>query len=423
MNDRSASTTRGSRLIGVRSGLVLLIAGALANVCNFAFQILTARQLSVDEYGLLAGFMSAVTIICVSAAALQTAAARAVAAGENEPGRSMLSDHLTRSAVVFALALGAAIMVSSPWSGEALHIGELPILMLGFFGLAASLDAIANGRLQGSRRFGRQATYGLMQATGKLAAAATVLVVGYRVVGIVGALVITSLLIAVVGMYASRDLGAISTRVFSAEVRRSFAAVFLFWVMVSIDILIARSLWDPQQAGIYAAASVLGKAVLLLPAVISQVLFPHLAEEHAERRPVTAVMAKAILTVLAVTSLATLALALAGPVVVAVLYGERYQAAAPLAWQLGAAMIPFAIFNLLQFHYLARHQSGFIYAMLAAAIIELSAMYTIGTDGTRFAAILGLTGLALVIFVFPKKNLWPTIRHRSARRPDRKQNR
>ncbi|WP_133241124.1 lipopolysaccharide biosynthesis protein [Nocardioides gansuensis] len=375
-----------------------------SNVANYAFQILAGRWLSVEEYGLLASFMAALTIIAVSATALQTTAARAIAAGENQPSHSLFNDHLIRSSVLYALVLGSLIALSVPVSGRFINIGSLPIFFLGLYVVPAALDSLAAGRLQGSKRFVALATYGLGQSLGKLSVTLLVLVLGYHVVGIVGALVLSSTSVALAGLIATRRLGAIQTHVFSPEVRRNFAAVFAFWVLISIDVAFARAFFDPEDAGIYAAAAVLGKAVLLLPAVLIQVVFPHLTEQFTHGRRVVRVVGRALALTLCLTVGATLALFLLGGPLITHLYSERYQAAAPICWMVGAAMIPFAVVNLLLYHFLARRQARFLFAMAAAVIAEITAFTLVPKTGPAYALTLGLVGMGLLVAVFPKTN-------------------
>ncbi len=59
----------------------MFVAIAVANMTNYAFQIVTGRALGPDEYGLLGGLMAVIAVIGVSMASVQTAAAGAIAAG------------------------------------------------------------------------------------------------------------------------------------------------------------------------------------------------------------------------------------------------------------------------------------------------------------------------------------------------------
>jgi O-antigen/teichoic acid export membrane protein len=389
-------------IIDRRSGIAVATAILFANLCNYGFQILTGRLLSVEEYGLLAGFMAAITIITVGTSSLQTTAARAIAAGENQPENHSLLDDLTKSAVVGAVVLGLVIAVSAPIFSRFFNIGALPILILGVYVLPSSLDSLAAGRLQGARRFRALALYSTGQAIAKLVVASAVIGIGLRVSGVLAGLVVSCGAIALWGMFRSRNAGAINTHVLSPEMRRNFLALLLFWVVLSIDIPFARAFFEPRDAGIYAAAAVLGKAVLWLPTMLTQLLFPHLAHLSAHGQGARSLMKRAIGLVAVLASVAVLGLYLLGEPLFAILYGSRYEGASDIAWKIGLAMIPLAIVNLLLFHFLARGQRHFLIWMGLAAIGEVLGLYLAPKSGTGYAIVLGVTGLLLLGLILPR---------------------
>ena len=399
-NSKQESETEA--IIDRRSGAAVAGALLVANLCNYAFQIVTGRLLSVEEYGLLAGFMSAITIITVSTSALQTTSARSVAAHENQPENRRFFDGLTRTAVMGALAFGAVIGAASPILARFFNIGSLPLFLLGAYVLPAALDSIAAGRLQGSERFTALAAYSAGQAIAKLSVASLLIFAGFRVSGLVGGLVISSGAIALLGMFASRDVGSIETHALGPEVRRSFLAFLLFWVILSIDIAFARAFFAPRAAGVYAAAAVLGKAVLWLPTMVTQLLFPRLADRSARGQKTAALMGRAMLLAVGLASLSVVGLYVLGRQIFDILYGDRYDGAGEIAWQIGVAMIPMSIVNLLLFHSLSRGQHRFLAWMGVAALAEVAALYLGPKTGLGYASIIGATGLGLLVLMLPR---------------------
>ena len=205
----SSEGTETTEVLNKRSGLV--VAGALlfGNAANYGFQIVTGRLLSVEEYGLLAGFMSAITIITVTTSALQTTAARSIAAGENKPEKRGFFDGLTRTALIWSTVCAAIIIAASPILSRFFNIGALPILLLGVYVLPSALDSIAAGRLQGAQRFTGLAVYSAGQAFGKVAVASLLIALGLRVTGLIAGLILSAAVVSLWGMRASRVAGAI----------------------------------------------------------------------------------------------------------------------------------------------------------------------------------------------------------------------
>jgi O-antigen/teichoic acid export membrane protein len=399
-------TPTAPSIVDRRSGVTVAVAVLVANLSNYGFQIVTGRLLTVDEYGLLAGFMSAITIIAVSTSALQTAAAKAVAVGQNRPDERGYFDKLTKTAMFGGLAFGVVVALAAPVLSKFFKIGLLPIFFLGAYAIPSSLDSIAAGRLQGAKRFRAFAGYSAAQAIAKLGLASILILAGFRVGGLIAGLALSSAAVAMWGMTTSREVGAISTHILGEEVRRGFFAVLLLWVIVSIDLAFARAYFTPHAAGVYAAAAVLGKAVLWLPAVITQLVFPHLAEQSANKEKTSHLLRRAVLVILAISGTAVVGLYLLGGPVFTILYGDRYDGASDIAWKIGLAMLPLTIVNLLLYQFIARGQNRFLVWMGLAAVGEVIALFFVPKTATAYAITIGSVGLAALLFMLPSVSDW-----------------
>jgi O-antigen/teichoic acid export membrane protein len=386
----------GTQIVGRRTAVAIGGAVLLANASNYAFQIVAGRRLSVEEYGLLGGFLAIVTVITVSTSALQTIAARAMAAGEAVPPTRRI-DGLTRTALIGAGAVTVAGIALSPLLTRALDVGVIPVLVLAAYVAPSALDSIAAGRLQGARRFTGLAAYSALQAVTKLTLSVLVLLIGAGIAGLLGMIVVGSGLVASCALFRTRHEGAVNTHVLGAEARRSFAAVALFWVILTIDVPLARANFDETDAGIYAAAAVLGKAVLWLPTMVAQLVFPSLATAGAVGASASALLRRAAQVVLVIAVASVAALALLGDPVYRVLYGERYERASEIAWRIGVAVIPLAIVNLLMFQLLARRDGRFLKWFVFWTIVHVALLLVVPRTGNWYAMCLGLVGTGLLI--------------------------
>ena len=61
-------------------------------------------------------------------------------------------------------------------------------------------------------------------------------------------------------------------------------ALFAFFALSNVDVLIARALLPAHEAGLYSSGLVLTKAVLFLPQFVVIVLFPSMARSQGGRR-------------------------------------------------------------------------------------------------------------------------------------------
>jgi O-antigen/teichoic acid export membrane protein len=390
--------SRPTPIIGRRTGVIMAIAFVLANASNYTFQVIAGRSLTLDEYGVLGGFLAVITVITVTTSALQVMSARAIAAGEVVPSAKRV-DGLTMSALKVGLTVGLVVVLLSPVLANVLRVGVLPVVLLALYIVPACLDSIAAGRLQGSRRFGGLAIYSTGQAAAKVTAAVLVLIAGARVVGLLAAVITGAAVVALLGLRTTAQAGSVQTHVLGSESRRSFAALALFWLILSIDVPLARVGFEGSDAGLYTAGAVLGKAVLWLPIVVTQVVFPSLADGNTDPKQAQRLVRNAggVVVVLAVAAVG--ALYFFGPIVYRVLYGDRYEAAAEVAWKIGIAMIPLALVNLLMFQLLARRNGVFLKWFVMFAVVEIGLLLVIPQTGGWYAVTIGIVGTGLLVTV------------------------
>ena len=409
-------TAAPARIVSTSSGLVIGVAMIVANVANYGFQIVAGRFLTVEEYGLLAGFMAVVTVITVATSSLQTTVARAIASDEyHEDGHVI--DGLTRSSMLIGGLLVLATVVVSPIASRFFNIGSLPLILLGVYVLPSALDSLALGRLQGLHRFTGMAVYSCAQAIAKVTIATAVMAAGLRATGLVAGLILSCAIVALGGLHASRHAGSIDVHALDPDVRRAFAAFTMFWFMLGADVLFARAFFEDTDAGLYGAASVLGKAVLWVPAVVAQLIFPRLARDSKLGQSVADLAVRAVVIVGAVVGSSVLALYFLGEQVFRILYGERYVGAADTAWKIGLAVAPLALVNLLIQHFLARQQGHFLGMMLLIVVLEVGALYLGPKTDDFYAMVIAIAGTALLVVMVPSHAWGRHLRRRRAPDP------
>jgi O-antigen/teichoic acid export membrane protein len=222
-------------------------------------------------------------------------------------------------------------------------------------------------------------------AVGKLFVGLAAAVVGLGVTSLMFGLALSTMAGGAIGLWLARDLGQIQFGVFSADVGRAMLAFTLFWVLVSADVPFARAFFDGDEAGHYAAAAVLGKAVLWLPSVIGLLVFPRLASASASGERSHA------LTFAGVAGLYVL-----GHPAFRLLYGEEYLPAADVAWRIGLACVPLAIVNLVLYERVAHRSNRFLVWLGVGVVVELAGFAVMHSSGGSFALVLAVVATALL---------------------------
>jgi O-antigen/teichoic acid export membrane protein len=396
--DNPTEDVAGPKAAARRRHMVPVVALAMlvANASNYGFQVLTGRFLSLEQYGVLGSFMSLVSIATVSATALQTSAARSFALGEVDRSRSSIFDRLTKSAILVSLCAGLLILLAGRWATTILQLPTAAFAALSIYVTVASLDSIAAGRFQGQEQFDRLGIYAATQAITKLGLSAGLLIVGVRVVGVLYGLVIGSGVVAVGALVASRRSGALSSHALGRDARLGFAGFTLLWMALSADVVAIKASLSGREAGLYAAGAVFGKAVLWVPAVVAQFVFPQLAKQAGARGSMRT-LTRAATLIAAIALVSVVGLILLGGKILRLLYGERYAGASSIAWQIGVATLPFVMVQLLLQDYLARSDARFVIPMLAVTAVELCSFAFVPASMVWYIVILGGSGIAMAL--------------------------
>lgn len=376
--------------------VVLFVALSFANGSNYLFQVVMSRLLGPADYSLLGGVYAIITVVAVSTQALQTASAKVVAAHRvtgGEPER----DTLTAATIRWGLILTAVGVAASPLIARFFHAGIGPILGLWMYIVPAGLLAIGLGRLQGLEAFLAFSVVSVALALGRLTLGPVAFALGLGVTGVVLAGAVVSAIAAVWALRRTRDAGGATVSALRGDIRRAGAALILFWVMASIDVPLARNSLNSHDAGVYAAASVIGKAIIWLPSALTLVMFPRVTSRRERGEHTHPPLVRAFAATVVLCAAGVVALRLLGSWMIPLVFGESYREAVPLAWRVGLACLPFALGNLLVFYHLTRDTGRFLIGVVASLVVEVVAMAAFHDSAEDIVAALGIGSIALLL--------------------------
>jgi len=139
--------------------------------------------------------------------------------------------------------------------------------------------------------------------------------------------------------------------------------------------VLSKHYLSAEAAGIYAAASVLGRVVYFLGLTISQVMFPEVATLHAKDEPHYHVVDLSLALLAAVAVGLTIVYALV-PGIVLLPYGAAFNPVRPYLWPFALALGLLAIVNLFTTYLLSIGSARFAVPLIGACAIE-TALITI----------------------------------------------
>ncbi|WP_442934961.1 polysaccharide biosynthesis protein [Micromonospora sp. CPCC 205558] len=281
-SEGTAETERtGGRINGLgAAGAAVTLAGILVNGLAYLVPVLAARRLDAADLGALATALALVAIVGVPGLGLQLAVA--VHHARHGP-----SDTRRITAITAAVCAGTLI-AATPLLVTALDLPVETPALLAVTTAAIVLSSRSLGELQGCQRFVRLAIGMALLATGRYGGVIAGLLLGAGPTGALAAGALTAALAPAVLARLAREPGRPSTapRLTAAQVVAGCGATLAMLVVSYADLLLARQLLSPSDAGAYSVGTVLSKGALWAPQVAAVLALPRLARGDRRSRTV-----------------------------------------------------------------------------------------------------------------------------------------
>jgi O-antigen/teichoic acid export membrane protein len=394
--DSASSPRNGTSRTLASHTVVVAAALGVAQVAAYAVSVIAARALGPDGFGILAALLGVLLIGSVLAMGIQAVAARRLVtlAAAARPGaaRSMLRDGL-----IGGIGVACATLIVSPLLMWLLRLdawASLVLAALAFIPLtwAGAQYGVAQGR----------------EAYRRLAAVYAIVGLGRGVGGVLGALASGTVLGTMAGLTFGTVLGALVGRWvvaplaqaprerldgFFAESAHATHALLALFVLTNIDVLLARALLTPEQAGLYGVGAVIAKIAFWLPQFISVVAFPRFADARRGKATVVSLLAVAALGTVVIVVTAVMP-----GVVVSFVGGSAYANLVPITWIFASIGAAFALAQALLLTRVARDDRRAVVAVWGAALLLVALASLVMPRTVEGLALSALTaGLALTV--------------------------
>ncbi len=329
------------RSIGIGATL-LTIMTMIANVVNYASNLIFSRLLEPVGYGELITLLALALVIAIPSGAAQTVIAERVAFYRAEGERDSLF-YLIRHAIVHVTAIAAAITVIytavTPLLAELLNLQDIgPAIALAPLIFLTFVLPVALGVAQGMDRFNVLGSILVMIALSRIIFGVAGSIVDGSAGAVIAGQAIGMFVVLGISAWMLRDLvlprgsGAARSGLEpkpELRVAMASAAFIAFAVLSNLDILLAKIFMSGIDVGMYAAIATVGKIVLFAPMAVPFVMVPHAAREHREHGAGGRSLRISGLIVLAISLVVAVPAAIAPDQVVKLMFGSDYAAAAP----------------------------------------------------------------------------------------------
>lgn len=404
----SARPDAGRRLGG---GSAITVAMGVMNVATYGYQMVAARWLGPRSYSAFAALMGVLLVVGVVQLGLQATGARRIASSPGDVHQ--IERSILRVSYLAAVVLGVLCLAFSPLIDSVLRLHSLPTAVL--VAVSAVPMTVMGGQagvLQGERRWTELALVYLANGLPRLVIG-TGLVLWHptEFAAILGVAIAQVAPVAVGWLVLRqgrevaphhRPEGGHGGRSVLKEMAHNSHALLAFFALSNIDVLVARSVLDPHEAGLYAAGVIVVKAVLFLPQFVVVVAFPSMSSDSERRRVLLGslglVAVIGVVCAVGAKVLSGLALVFVG--------GHQYLHVQDRLWEFAVLGTVLSMLQLLVYSVLARQARRSVYAiwvaLLAVAVFgRLSGSYqdlvgvVVLVDGCLFAVLLAISLVSL----------------------------
>src|SRR3989304_3915658 len=264
----------------LRQGLVLILSMAAMNGANWLYHAVMSRALGPAGYGGLSALLGLLFIMTVPATTIQMGLSALVARREANQDAPFFAGVLTRwlrGFLLFGLVLSSVPLLLSPWLAALLRLASpVPVLIAGTVLISWLPLPVVRGLLQGVQRFWTLGASFITEGLLKLGVGVLLVSIGLGLRGAVAAIslgALGALALTMLGLRSRFDPRPAGVGPQDAVVFRSLlpyaVAVASFTLLTQSDVVLAKILFPPGEAGVYAAASTAGKIILSLTAPLA----------------------------------------------------------------------------------------------------------------------------------------------------------
>jgi O-antigen/teichoic acid export membrane protein len=397
------TTASDHRRIVRRSSGTVMAGTAVIGGTLFLFQIMVARIADPALFGALLALLGVLLVFEAPANMIEATVASAVAGREAPPdgrpdGRAIATGPLIADTLVGGLLICVCLLAAAVPLSHYLHLGATnTALLVAVYAIPIAVGVVPKGLLAG---FGYYKALWIGLAAGAVVRLALGIVLvhsGWGLRGAMGAWVAGEAVTAAVLLVALRiHVGSSQPRPDGhqsfrwGDVTGSGIAFTGFWVLTSIDVIVARHYLSSTAAGLYGAAATLAQLTMVFCGALGAVLVLHLLRARQEGNTSRFGLFLGLTVVASLAVGATALLGVYASSLLHIVFESAYVPATPVVGLLALAGAALGIITVLVYYLLAQG------ARLPAASSWLGVLCVIAAVGAQHESIQAVATVMLV---------------------------
>lgn len=288
---------------------IVVIGNLFANFFNFLFNLFMSRNLSISDYGVMASIVALIAFPSLAVGAITPMvihfAGKYFATGELAMIRGLYLK-INKWLFILAIVICLLFLIFIPTINAFFHINNTGILFLTdviiFFIIISTLNMAL---VQAKLAFLSQVFINISGSVLKVVAGTILVFSGFALGGAVFAFFLSFLVSYIVSFIPLGFIFDRKTKPVHVDTIELFdygipSALTLIAItsFISTDIILVKHFFPPNQAGIYAGMSLVGRVIFYLSAPIGNVMFPVIVQKYSKNENFTNTFKFAMLLVL-----------------------------------------------------------------------------------------------------------------------------
>jgi O-antigen/teichoic acid export membrane protein len=289
-----------------KDNILMFFSSSAVSVTNLLYQMLMVRKLDVAIYGSFNSLLSIFTIISLPAMSLCAMIAKFTSAynstGQEGRAHRFISVIMRHMFFIGILFLGLYVLLGSHFKNYLQLDSIFPVYLVGCMLFVMTISTVALGAMQGFEKFIWYSIGNLCGAIIKLAFGFLFVLLGWSLLGALGAYLISQLVILSIIALSLKDVFRSREDVAEINIKEKYKFVLPAFVtfacvgfLTNMDVVLVKHFFGPIEAGYYSVAQMVGKIALFIPGAIYLVMLPHTSGLHAQRKDPRGALQKSLL--------------------------------------------------------------------------------------------------------------------------------
>ena len=393
---------------------IVSLAQILGGILGYVYQILMGRMLLPSEFALFSALMAFFMFLSAPISAMSLLITRKVS---EHKGKEILTHSKSlfwfiNKLLFFICAFIAAVFwINRSQFMEYLNLSDVVgFALFQIFLILSIFNAVNSAFFQGLQNFICIAFLGILTVALKILISAGLILAGLQLNGALLGIVSSLLFILIIGVVI------LINQLPDADVRINFrlpisifkqaypvfVAAIATAAMTQLDMVLVNWYFPAEEASLYAAASVLGKAILYLPGGLIVILFPLVSESKARGENSFRIFRQAVVaTIICCGTLSTLYF-LFSDFIINIFFGHRYDGAGNILKWYGFAILPMTLVLIAEHYLIAKGKVLFAWLFLAVAPLQVLAIHFWHSQLLEVLLCMGIFGslLALIGYLY-----------------------